>query len=120
MIRPFRSVAVQAEMKNQKSRQVHQDIQRIRYGAGTNTGQDPFEKDREYSQGQQAVGNRKSCLKATTVQPVNREREAENQGQAKEIVAVVPDPAGRRTVRLAQADQKKNRHQSGQKTVAPG
>lgn len=78
MIASFRNVAVETELENQKSREVHQDIQRVGHGAVAGSRQDTFEKNGECSQGQKAVGKRQDRAAAQTV---SHQRQAQDKGQ---------------------------------------
>jgi len=117
MIGSFSNVAVETEMENQKSREVHQDIQRVGHGAAAGSRQDNFEKNREYSQGQKAVGKRQDRAAA---KPVSHQRQAQDKGQTQKIINITAGPPGRDPQGFAQADQDKHHRQQGQQAKVSG
>lgn len=117
MIGSFRNVAVETELENQKSREVHQDIPRVGHRAVSGSRQDTFEKNGEGSQGRNPVGKWQD---RATAKPLGHQGQAQDQRQTQEIVNVAAGPTGRDSQRFAQTDQKKHRRQQDQQAEIPG
>jgi hypothetical protein len=117
MIASFRNVAVETELENQKSREVHQDIQRVGHGTAAGSRQDTFEKNGEYSQGQKAVGKRQDRAAA---KPLSHQGQTQDKGQTQKIVNISAGPTRRDSQGFAQADQEKPRNHKGQQAKVSG